>query len=306
MSIENLVQQMLILLIYLAAGCIASRTGIIDAHGNKKLSALFLNVTQPAMILAAAINSDFNFGPVDILKFLAYASLMYACLTALSFATSPLYKTEEKKKKVLRFATIFGNVAFMGYPVVASIYGDSAVLIASLYCIPCNVLSYSAGILMISGDKNAKINFKLMINPPLIATVLALLVVFFRPNLPYVITQSLTQLGSMTVPGAMLVIGASLGAASFKSIFTDKHAYLLCFFKLIVSPVMIWLLCGLVVKDPMYFGILVVLAGMPVGAITTMFSLEYGGDSETASRCVFLTTILAVLTSPLMNTLLLS
>lgn len=306
MNITNLLQQMLILLFFMAVGFVSNKTNIIDEDGNKKLSKLLLYTTQPAMILASSINSDMGLGAGDIVRITMYGCVLYAILIPLAFITSPLYRTDRGRKRVFRFMTIFGNVAFMGYPIVEALFGPDAVLLASIYCIPFNVLVYSAGIIMLSDGTESRIDWKLMLNPAMIATVAAVILVFINPKVPYVIEEAVDSLGSMTVPGAMIVIGASLGTIDFRSIFADKHVYILCFVKLIAAPIVVWAVCRLFVTDELYLGVLVVLAAMPVATITTMFTLEYGGDTATACRGVFMTTILSVITAPLVAYFLLS
>lgn len=305
MDILNLLQQMLILLIFMVVGFVAGKTKIIDPEGNKKLSKMLLNLTQPAMILSAAINSDLSFTPMDVLKLLLYACSMYAVLFALAYLITPLFRVDSRRKKTYRFMTIFANVAFMGFPVVSALYGPDAVLIASLYCVPFNLIVYSLGPLMLSDGGDVKLNWRVFVSPALICTVIGVFIIFLRPELPYVIGQAAESLGSMTVPGSMIVIGVSLAGAPLKSVFSDGYTYLLCLARLIISPIVVWAVCSLFIQDTTYLGILVVLASMPVAAISTMLCIEYDGAEETASRGVFMTTILAVGTSPLMIYLLL-
>ena len=298
---------MLILLIFMVIGVIANRVGIIDADTNVRFSRILLYVTQPAMILAAALDSQLELTAVELMEIFAYGFAMYFVLIALAYLSSLLFRMDAHRLKVYRFMIIFGNVAFMGFPVVSAVFGSDAVLIASIYSIPFNMLSYSVGVLMLAGGGNGgtRVNWKLMINPALIATFIAVVLVFTRPSLPYVAVRVLDSLSDMTVPGAMLVIGATLGEMNPKTVFRDGYVYLLSLIKLIVSPIVVWAVCGLFVKNEMYLGILVVLAAMPVAAITSMFTLEYGGDTDTASRGVFITTVLSVFTAPLMSWLLL-
>lgn len=297
---------MLILLTFMIIGVIANRAGIIDADTNTRFSRILLYVTQPAMILAAALNSQLELTAAELLKIFAYGFAMYAVLIALAWLAGYLFKMESDRRKVYRFMIVFGNVAFMGFPVVSAVFGSDAVLIASIYCIPFNVLCYSVGVLMLAENgAGGKINWKLMINPALIATFVAIILVFTRPKLPSPVLSVLNSLSDMTVPGAMLVIGATLGEMNPKTVFKDKYVYLLCLIKLIISPIAVWAICGLFISDKTCLGILVVLAAMPVAAITSMFTLEYGGDTDTAGRGVFITTVLAVFTAPLMSLLLL-
>ena len=305
MGISDLFQQMLILMIFLAIGFIAGETGIIDPEGNRKLTKLLLHVAQPAMIIDAALGSSLSFSPADILRLLGISCLMYAVMIALGYAVSPLFRVDAARKNTFRFQCIFPNSALMGFPVVAAMFGSDAVFIASIFCVPFNFLAYSIGVLMLSGGRQRGMSWRVLLTPTMICTFLGVALIFTRPTLPYVITEAADRLGGMAVPGSMLVIGATLSAAPLRSMFSDGHTYLLCLVRLILAPLAVWAACGLFLKDAVFLGILTIISAMPAAAVSTMLSIEYGGDPDTASRGVFLTTLLSAATAPLMAYLLL-
>lgn len=300
MSIENLIQQMLILLILMAVGFIAGKAGVIDADGNKKITKMVLYVTSPAMILASAMNSELSFTVTDVLLMFLYAFLMFAVMEVISLVVTRFFRVEAARKNVYKFMMVFGNTMFMGFPVVSALYGSGAVLIASIFGIPNNFLLYSVGILTISGGRGGKMDWKKLINPAFVATIVSLFFVFSGIRVPYVIHKSCDMLGSVTVVCAMLVIGVSLSQARFGALVRDAHMLIVCAVKLFLAPAAVWAVCRFLIRDEMILGILVALAAMPVGSVASMFSLEYGGDAECGSCGVFLTTVLSVATVPLM------
>lgn len=301
MDIGDFVQQMLILLIFLAVGVLAYKTRIVDDEGNKVLTKLVLNICQPAIILSSAINSSLDLGIGDVGLLLLYSTVMHGLLIGLSFLVSPLFTRDLRVRNTYRFMVIFGNTGFMGIPLTSALFGAGAALITSIYNIPFNILAYSIGIMLLSGGENGKPNWKLLISPVMAATLLSLLLLFFRVRLPNVVASAVTSIGDMTVPASMIVIGVSLGQIPLKSIFGDRHIYYLCLVRLIAAPLLVSLVCRFLITDPEYYGILVVLSSMPAAAFSMILSLEYGGDCETASRGVFLTTVLSVVTAPLMS-----
>ncbi|MGI5936443.1 MAG: AEC family transporter, partial [Oscillospiraceae bacterium] len=154
------------------------------------------------------------------------------------------------------------------------------------------------------GEK-VKINFRQFINAPLVSSIVAVLIFAFRIPIPAPVAGATELLGDMVVPAAMLIIGSSLGNMSVKEVFSDWRLYLLAPVKLIAIPVAIWSILRLFVANPLILGIATVLTSMPVATNTTMLCIEYKGNEALASRGVFITTILSVLTIPLIVYLLL-
>ena len=189
----------------------------------------------------------------------------------------------------------------MGVPVVSALYGENAVFLLSVSVIPFNLFIFTVGIYLLLGGKSSKIPWKkLLINPSLYATILALPIFFLRIELPDTVLEVITYLSQMVVPLSMLLIGAALGRMSLKSIFGSAQSYAVCAAKLIVTPLVVFSVFRLFVKDPMILGILTVVSAMPSASISPILCAEYGGDSDFASRAVFLTTLLSLATIPAM------
>lgn len=311
MNIDNLLFQMLMLVIIMAAGFVAYKCRVIDNAGNKTLSRLILFVTQPAMIIASAVSSQLQLSAGETMSIFACGCGMYVVLFILAYLLTPLFGKDRSMHGVCRFLIVFGNVGFMGFPVINALYGSDAVVIAAIYQIPFNVLAYSVGVIMMTNGKSgARIRFRDVLTPALIASVASLFLMIFHVRFPAVLTKSLDTLGSMTVPGAMLVTGVTLGSASFDTIFKDKRVYAVCFSRLILTPIAVWAAARFVMQpllgvDPLYMDMLVVLSAMPSAAMTTMLCLEHDIDPRLGGNGVFLTTVLSVVTVPLMVYLLL-
>jgi len=300
MDISALIQQMAIILIFMAVGVIANKTRIIGDDDAKVLSKVVIYVCQPAMILAAVMNNSLPYSNGEVLEILGLSWLFYAVMIALAYILTVPLRIPINSRGVFRFMIIFGNVAFMGYPVVASLFGIEMVFIASICTMPFNILAFSYGIILISGKKDTKIDIKSIINTSFISTLIALAIFFGNIRFPSVIYEATSTLGGMITPASMLVIGAALGSMKLREIFGDWRAYVLCVIKLLLIPLAVWALARLVVKDSDILGLFVVLAAMPAGVLASIFAIQYGGDVKTAGRGVFLTTILSIATVPLL------
>jgi len=303
MDMMALINQLGTMFIFIVIGIIANKSGVINESGHKMLSKIVLTICQPALILAAAMNSNLSYTNLEILKFFGLSWIFYGVLIALAFILTPLLRAPKNKIGLYRFMVIFGNVAFMGYPIIGSMLSNEWVFVASIFTIPYNSLAYSVGILMVGSgnEKGIRVNPKAILNPALVATVLSLIIVLLRLKFPTVIFSSAKSLGDMITPASMLVIGASLGGMKLRDLFGDARIYVISFFKLIVAPVVIWMLARLVISDKELIAMLTITAAMPVAVASTMISIQYGGDEQSASRGVFLSTILSLLTLPLIT-----
>jgi len=306
MDVVSIFEQMLVLLVLLVVGVIAARFGVVDNETNRRLTRLTLIIPQSAMILNSVINVDLGLTFGKVMLVVGSACAMYLILIGLSFLVPLIYHVNPTDRGIYRFMEIFGNVGFMGFPVVASVFGSTAVFYASLFNIPFNILAYTVGIALLQDDGQKKhIAFKKLISAPLIATFGAILLLIIRVHIPDPIADAVGMLGDMVVPCSMIIIGASLGAQSLREVFCDWHTYAFAPARLLVAPAAVWAVLRLFVKDSMILGVATVLAAMPVAAFATMLSIQYGGNERVASKMVFVTTVLSVATIPVMCWLLL-
>ncbi|MGL5513059.1 MAG: AEC family transporter, partial [Sporomusa sp.] len=122
---------------------------------------------------------------------------------------------------------------------------------------------------------------------------------------PEVIISCADMMGSATTPMAMLILGSSLAQMRPREIFGDWRAYIITTLRLIVFPLATWLIMSLFFPaDSMLLQVVVLLAAMPSATNATMMAIEFGGDQSVAARCIFLTTILSMITIPLLSSIL--
>ena len=299
MEIVMVVKQMLVLLILLIVGVIAAKTGVVDEETNRRLTRFALMIPQTCMILGSVMNADLGMTPLKVLSIMGIGFLMYAILIALSLVSPYICGCPREDRGVYRFMTIFGNVGFMGYPVVRAIFGSNAVFYAAVLNLPFNLLAYSLGISLLRGGHSIKsFDKKQLISPPMIASFLVLILACVPIKFPEPLVDAVDYLGNMIVPCSMIIIGASLGSQKVKAVFGDLRTYAFAPIRLLICPVVLWGLLHFIIRDEMLLGVVTVLGATPVAAFATMLSIEYGGNEKAASRCVFVTTVLSVATIP--------
>ena len=203
-----------------------------------------------------------------------------------------------RKKKIVLMSCWFGVMLIAVILVILLFELDHETLEA---LIPAYI-----GIFMIPGGGKQRIPWKKIVNnPSLYAIVVALAVFFLRVRFPAPVAEIVDYLGQMVVPLSMILIGTALGRMSLREVFGNGLSYAVCAVKLLITPVLLFFILRLFIRDELVLGLLTVIAAMPSASISPILSAEYGGDSAFASQSVFLTTLLSLATIPIMVALLL-
>lgn len=289
-----LLKQMIVLFIMMMIGFFLAKKDVLDAKTSKKLSWIVVNLCNPALMIAATFGEKVE---RSVLLQATKASLvLYAIL--LVFGLALPYILRDGKNKSYTMMIVFGNVGFMGYPLIASMYGQGAILPASIFNLFYSVLMYTYGIMVISGEKFNVANLKKLINPGIIAAIIEIILYFGNITLPDFICDSVEMISGLTAPLSMLVIGSTFVSLSFKKLFTDVRILLFTLIRLIILPLLLFPLFKLFITDEVLLGVCLVMIAVPVGSMNVMMAQQYNGDVETSSKGVAITTILAVLTMP--------
>ena len=302
-----LLQQMIIMFLLMSVGFVGSKIGMITEETSKRLSAIVVNIANPAMILVSGI-SDERMEGRELLSLTVVILAIYAVLLLLAYLLPVLLRVDPKSRGVYQAMTVFSNIGFMGYPIIAALYGSSAVLYGALYSIPFNILIYTFGVSALrkkeDGAEKKKLSLKEVLNIGVITSIISLILYLWQIRVPGFLTDTLNYLGNLTAPLSMMVIGASMTSISLRELFTDMRLLLFSLIKLLLIPVLGMLLIRQVVTNVVICGVFMIMLATPVGSMTAMLAQEYDGDYETASRGVTLTTLLSVITMPVVSLLL--
>lgn len=300
MSIVGLLSRMGVLFAFLAVGLLCAKLGWLDEHGGKSLNKLVLNVFAPCIVLASVLSTELEYAVGDIMTLLWQGAALNALQLALGFVCALIFFRRDKNRSQFHLLTAFGNTVFMGFPVVASILGDDAIFLASMCSIPFNLFIYSIGVLLAGGKGSLKQFLLRLLNPPFLANFVGLALFLLPIRAPEPVIEVFDSLGGMVVPLSMMLIGMSLARLSLRTIFSDWRVYVLAGCRLLLAPVVIFLVMRLFVRDALFLDLFVILAAMPCASVLPILCGEYGGDEALASKCVFVTTLLSLATVPLM------
>ena len=311
LDMGNIINQMLLLFLLMTAGFIADKCKVMNADLNRGLSKLVLNVTLPAMVLAAVLKADHSLETAQVFVLLGVAVGLYLFLIPLGYLFTKLLAVNDGEKGVYRYSFIFGNIGFMGFPVVAAIYaGDAvmAVFYASFFQLPFCFLNYTLGVHLMAGEDAPKRPlWKAALQPGVIVPIVGLALYLLNVSMPDVIVGTADKLGSITTPASMLIIGATVAEMPLRNVFVTWRLYPATVIKIAIVPGLFWVLLRALSLplDPIMLGVAVIMAAMPTANSSTMLCHTYGGDAELAASSVVVTTIASVVGVPLLAWLLL-
>ncbi len=311
----------LTLFCFLIPGFILRKTKLADNGFAKALSIVTLYVAQVALILHGFL-VQFN---IAVLKgiCLVFAFSFLAHIIFYFAAKCMFRRAPEQLKKALRFGVIFSNAGYMGIPVISDVFGSDYVIYATVYIVSFNVFAYSLGRLIYTGDKKYISVKKIFINPAVIPIAIGL-VIFLTGGGSWVqskllddgilgeatnlIYNILTVLKNMVAPASMMVIGAKLADINFKGIFKDKYLYPFILIRLFIFPAIMWAIMRICLAfgiiDSTSMAIVLILSSTPAAALTSMFAELYDCDAVYAGKLVSITTLLSVVTMPIVALLL--
>lgn len=308
MNIDVILMQMIQLFLVMALGYFLFKIDMIDLHMNKKLTSLLLSVTTPAMIVSSVFSCEKNQSLNDILFVFAVGIIVYLVMPIVGLLVVKIMRIPLPQQGLYIFMTVFSNIGFMGFPVMKAIFGDVAVFYTAIFNMLFNVFVFTLGILIMNygtGQK-VKVEPKNLLSPGVIASFIALFIYFTQIQFPDVIASTITMVGDITTPIAMLLIGATLANIPFKEVFSELRIYPFTIIKQIIIPIIAYALLHLFIQDSLVLGVTLIMISMPVGNTAVLFATEYGGDTTLAAKNVFMTTLLSIVTIPLVVALFLA
>ena len=297
MNLSVVFAKMAMLVLIMLLGYLCARIGITGPEFNQRVTPLMVKVLLPATILNSVLSVP-DFSGRELLDYILVMTVMVALQMLPAWFLPRLMRTRSEDVGATRLVTAFGNVGFVGLPVVAAIFGDEMVFFASLCNIPFNLALYSCSAAQLSPD-GGRVRWQDVLNAPVIATLLSVVLLLSRIHVPAVIADTISTLAGATIPLSMLIIGTSLGGISVRSVLTDWRVYVVSAVRLLVCPLLTWLVLRPFVSGVL-LGIPVLLAACPSAMVVTALCLQYERSDAFASKCIFLSTVLSAVTIPLL------
>lgn len=260
-----------------------------------------LRITLPLLNLTAITGQTLR---ADMLKNAAVIIVAELCFVAILFGIgllgARLFRLPPTTRAIHSCMSAFGNVIFLGYPLITALYGQEGLFYAIVYALVNDGIVWTVGLLFIAGtgEGKARAGLSKLINPNTIAFAVALIMLALGLKLPNALHETLATVGSMTTPLSMLFIGITLGTIPLKGIYKRYSIYVIVVFKMILLPAIMMVLLMRLPLDRTLLGVLLLEAAMPGQTVLTIIANEFGSDDRYAAECIFITTVFSLLTLP--------
>ena len=312
----EILNQIFVLFLLLMIGYAGKKIKLLSNQMNNDLSNFILYIALPSLMIISL--SSFEYSRDMLYKsvgLIIISVVIYALSIGISYMAAGLLNMKGTTRDIFQFMVVFSNVGFMGYPVANAVYGSEGIFYAAIYNLPFNVLLWTFGIMVMSRplrnrgsnplvNERGSLNLKMLLNPGITSVFIGFAMFLTSTKLPGPIHLALEMLGNTTTPLSMLFAGSILADMKAKEVFTNKHVMVGSFIKLMLLPLLVLVLLKSLATDEIMIGIPVVITAMPTATNCAIFATKYGNDYHMGSQAVFITTLLAMLTIPLIVILL--
>lgn len=294
--------QVVIIFILMLIGFVLSKTGILKEDGIGQMTDILLMLVTPC-VLINAYQKEFSTDLLIGLLAAAFFSLVIN-IAGIIICTIVFRREETKKYRVSIFGAVYSNCGFMAIPLLSAAMGADGVFYGSAYLAVFTILYWTHGICLYGGSLEEISVKRIITNPGIVGTAIALILFFFQIKLPYVIKESVGYIAGLNTPLAMLVMGAYLTKVDFKKAVKNLSLYEVSGLRLIIIPILAVFLAKIFNIDDTIAKSVVISASCPTAAITALFAVKYRLDAVYAAEIVSLTTVFSIITIPLVMMLL--
>ncbi len=302
---QTIATSVIILFALIFVGYFAGKIGWLRKESAPDLSALVLNITMPVTIFLSIVSQAGSGSMGRDFLIIPFIAIFHIASIFFGLLVTRLFRVPKEKRGTWMFNCVFSNNGFMGLPLALSVFGDRGLFIMVLGNMISNLLLFSIGTKMLTENvPNAdKISVKKMFLTNInFAVVAGLIFALFHIPLFDIASNLLGYLGDISSGLSMLVVGLSLSRMSISVVFKDKRMFILTAVRLLAIPLLTIAVLRILPfeMDPMIESILIMSAALPSAAAQSMIAEQYHGDLEASGQAVFLTTLFAVVTVPIM------
>lgn len=295
--------QLIIFIIITVIGYMAFRFKMFKAEALDIISKLFMRIVLPCFIFANTVNTTTKSDVIDCLYIIPISIMMYICLISLSHLMVKIFRVKADHERLFRMISIFGNVGFIGIPLITSIYTESAMMYVAMFTIVDQFTVWTYGFsLSIPKEKlikgiNLK-NLKNLLNPALISIVLAIIVIMFDIKLPAVLNRTFVSISSASMLLSFVYIGGTLCCNNIRKSLKCVEIYGMIFLKMILFPIFVFAALSAAGLKTDLVGTTTILAGLPSLGVAAMLAKQNGSDDNYATGAILMTTISCLFTVP--------
>lgn len=302
MEFSAITESVFSLFIIILVGVYGSKKKIITPEVNKGLTDILIKLALPFMIVSSFMFTYDDTIKSNVLNTFFYSIIAYALMAVLSYII--LIPVKKDKKTVLHFANVFVNTGYVGFPVLNSVFGYEGVIYGSIFNVFFVILVWTYGIMLYKGKLEKgylkKEIISLLFNPSIIAVIIGIILMVFDIEIKGALLTSIKSIGNITGPLSMFIIGVILSNVKIKQHLKDWTVYYGIAIKLIIIPIIIYLLSLMLGDSTKAVYSVIIMTAMPASAMTSILAESYDKEKEFAAIIVSATTLMSLITVPIL------
>lgn len=299
-------EQMGMLAVYVILGIIGVKSGVLNKDALNHISKFIMKMALPIMIFTSMPEGTKASDLIGALPIAGIIVCMYAVIYVMSTGLVKAFKVQGDAACVYKAASLFGNVGFIGMPLILAVSPGAGMIYLAVYTVIDQTLLWTVGMYLTAPkEKRAAVGIKkavkMIFNPAVIAIILSLVFVFAGLKLPKILDTTLNRVGQTTTPLSMIYIGGLFCYFDIRKYLKKAELYFIVICKMTVFPIVL-----LAVLRAFNIGFdirvtLALLAGLPTMTSVAMFANANGSDGDYATAAAFITTVFSMITLPLVS-----
>ncbi|MBO4627952.1 MAG: AEC family transporter [Lachnospiraceae bacterium] len=314
MSLSVILQQMGVICILVAIGIGLEKKGVVDRLTSKQLSAIVVDVCNPALILASILGGDITATHKDLLIAAALGVGLYAVLVTLGFVMPHILRVAPDKRRFYNLMTVYTNTGFLGIPVARAVLPANSIIYVIVVNVFYSLLFYTHGLAILGPGPAAKQSenesadspspapakkrsvLRNVINPGTVMALFALAVFWFDLSLPPILSNTVQYVGNATVFLSMALLGVNIARSNIVKHIGDARIWAYIVLRMVMLPVGIALALHAFSFDPAATLGVCLMAAVPIGNLPMIQAEKIGEDTSILSSAIAVTTAVSMIT----------
>lgn len=291
-------KQVAVLFILIFSGFLCVKINVLKLEWKQVFSNLLLYLITPCLVINSYITDYDPSILTELIKTFGWSFVFLMIGIVITMLLS--FKIKDANKGIIQFACSFSNAAYMGFPLIGALFGNIGLLYASAFFTVFNILLWTFGYTIVSGELGFRQIIKNIFTQPVIIAVAVGLVIYLgRIPIPSVISLSISNIASMNTPISMIITGMIISDTRILSLLKNKKLLFIIVVRMLLIPAACFLVFKVMGINSLYGKIVLLLEACPVAAITSVFAVKFNYDDQLAAGAVVITTFISIITLPL-------
>lgn len=285
-------------MIYILAGMILVKTKVLNSETLDPISRFVIKMALPVMIFVNIIDGVERDTLFHSLSILVFAAVFYICTFIISLGMTKIFHLGGDQAGIYQAMFLFGNVGFMGIPIITSIFPQNGILYVSVFTVIDQFMLWTIGVKLTTPCGKGKFDPRKLVNPATVAIFAALFLVVTGIKIPQLLDTGLQKIGATASPLAMIYVGGVFACIDIRRYIKELALYGIVLVKMLLIPVIMYGILNLFPISEEIHLTMALIAGMPAMTSVVMMANSAGSDGDYALGGVFVTTICSIVTLP--------